>query len=335
MGVGKLVLATGSGLVTDEACAYIRGRHHDVRRVTDDHLDADGLHEALDGVAGYLIGGYEEPGDEHFARHPALEAVAWLGSDYRPFVPGWRSGHERGIAFITSPGTNADAVAEFTLLLCMTMAHPFVGSVVQPGAAVPALPASGRECAGRRMGIIGLGRIGRRVARMARAGLGMDVSYFSPRRDSALERSLGLTFRAKADLLASSDVVTLHRPGPHAGEAPELTAADLALLPHGSLLVNTVHPRLVDLTALLAAVRDRGIRAAFDGVSAGTEWDRLTGLGPDRFLAVPQMGFNTREANARAAMATARAVCDVLDGREPPSVDNPDFRSVRRRSGRP
>jgi phosphoglycerate dehydrogenase-like enzyme len=327
-------LATGSSLVTDEACAYIRGRHYGIRRVADDYLDADGLHEALDGVAGYLIGGYEEPMGEHFALHPALEAVAWLGSDYKPFVPGWRIGHQRGIAFITSPGTNADAVAEFTLLLCLTMARPFTESVVRPDSPIPGLSAPGRECAGQSMGIIGLGRIGRRVARMASAGLGMRVSYHSPRRDITIERSLGLNFRTKSDLLASSDVISLHRPGPRASEPPELSAADVALLPNGSVLINTVHSGLVDLAALLVAVRDRGVRAAFDGVGEGPEWRRLTELGPDCFLALPQMGFNTREANGRAAMATAHAVCDVLDGGEPSAVDNPDFRRVRGRISR-
>jgi lactate dehydrogenase-like 2-hydroxyacid dehydrogenase len=133
------------------------------------------------------------------------------------------------------------------------------------------------------------------------------------------------------DLIESSDVISLHRPGPAPGESPVLGRAALEHARIGALLVNTAHPGLVDPDALLWAIEHRRMRAAFDGVGEGDAWTRLAALGPDQFLCMPQMGFRTRDAALRSGMRAARAVCDVLSCMESDSVRNPGFRELRRR----
>lgn len=308
----KLVLVTGTSLVPAGVITSIRDRGFRVRHVRDDQLDADGLAHALEGVHGYLIGGFETPLAAHFDAADDLEAVAWTGTDYRPHVPGWPRAAERGVALLAAPGANAISVAEFTLLLMLAVARPLLNRIAVPGRGPGMLPEPGFELSGRRLGVIGLGRIGTHVARMARFGLGMEVAHHTPRRNYPVEAALGVRYLAKQDLLRQSHVVSLHRPGPALGERPELGKAELNELRDGAILLNVSHPELVDHSALLQVCHTKGIRAAFDGVGQGPVWDALTALGPDRFLAVGQMGFHTHTANQRACAQVADELCGVL-----------------------
>jgi len=326
----KTILITGTTLVPEEAADYIRHRGYQVRSIRQDNFTAEELHAALVGVSGYLIGGYEEPLAEHFDVAKSLEAVAWVGTDYKTYVPGWERAYELGIAFLNAPGTNAASVAEFTTLLILTMMRPFTDRIMKAGAKPADLSGPGHDLLNKRLGIIGLGRIGAHVARIAALGLGMDVVYSAPRRQEELEQALPIRYVAKDELLSTSDVVTLHRPGPSPSEAYELGAHEIALMKVGAVLINTARHQLVDLDALLKAATDRGVRAAFDGVATGEIWDALFRLGPERFLAVPSMAFNTEGANLRASLRTAEGVCDVLDGGTSDDVNNPDFREQRR-----
>lgn len=318
MGAGQgpdEILVTGD--VPTEVTALIEERGFTVRATGDARLSDADLANALAGVRGYLIGGYEEPTAKHFDQAPALEAVAFLGTDYRLYIPGWQRAFEMGIAVVNTPGANAISVAEFTVRLMLTLARPL------------AMSSLGRELHGQTLGLIGAGRIGAHVARMATSGLGMEVVYTTPRRNEPLEAALGLRYVDLPELLERSDVVSLHRPGPGQGEEPLLGDTELGRMKPGSLLVNTVHWSLVDLDALARVIERGRVRAAFDGTGEGPVWDRLAALGSERFLGVPQIGFQTREASIRSGIWAGEAVCTVLNGGHSPSVNNPDFREKR------
>jgi len=327
----ETILVTGSVMVPVAAREYLEHRGYGVRHVAQDTFSSEELRDALDGVVGYMIGGYEEPLAEHFDGATALRAVGWVGTDYKAYVPGWERAFELGIAFLNAPGANAASVAEFACLLMLTMSRPFTNRVLSPGAAPSELSAPGRDLLGKRLGLVGLGRIGSRVARIAAFGFGMHVAYTGPHRKPDLEGALGVEYLAKEELLASSDLVSLHRPGPGANETCEMGVVECALLRPESILVNTAHHRLVDPTALFVAIEERSVRAAVDGIGSEDAWQRLVALGPDRFLAVPSMAFNTEDANLRASMRIATGICDVLEGKVSDDVNNPDFLSVRDR----
>jgi D-3-phosphoglycerate dehydrogenase len=333
--IAGMVLVTGTQLVPKEACDLI-GRHgFKVRWIEDDSLDEARLHEELADAVGYLIGGDEKVLGEHFDRAANLEAVAWLGTDFKANVPGWEQAVKRGIALISTPGENAISVAEFTVLLILTMARPFIarangGSTGGPGE-LPVDSARAIELNGKTLGIIGAGRIGARVARVATHGFGMEVLYAAPHRNEPLEAALGVTHVTLTDLLSNSDIISLHRPGPVGDEQPLLGREQLERIDRDTVLINTAHHGLVDPEALLWAIEQRGLRAAFDGVGDGEVWERLAALGPSRFLGLPQMGFRTEGANLRISLKAAEAVCQVLSGSESALVNNPDFREIRRR----
>jgi len=307
----------------------MRRRGFRVHHIDRDDFKPDELREALDGAAGYLIGGNEEVLAEHFQCATDLEAVAWVGTDYRGYVPGWAEAFRLGIAFVNAPGANAPSVAEFAMLLALTMSRPFTAAIAGARRTEPPVMLPGRDLHGRTLGVIGLGRIGARVASIARHGFGMRVVYTAPRRNVALENAMDITYLPKSELLSTADIVSLHRPALAAGEAAELGRTEFQLLRPETLVVNTGHLNLLDLRELLTAARTKGIRAAVDGLGGGDVWDALVRLGPEQFVAVPMMAFNTRDANERASLAVAEAVCDVLDGGTSELVNNPDWRAVR------
>jgi D-3-phosphoglycerate dehydrogenase len=325
------VLVTGTDLVSDAALQHISERGFTVRHVRQDRFSDDELYAALEGVSGYLIGGDERVSATHFEGAAGLEAVAWVGTDFKGRVPGWRRAFELGIAFVSTPGANAVAVAEFTVLLMLSMARPITERI-----ALRRAPDDrpGIELFGRTLGIIGAGRIGARVARIAANGFEMKVIYHAPRRNEALEHAAGLEYVSFDELLHRSDVISLHRPGPDPNEPTMLGQAELDRLRDHALLINTSHPDLIDKTALAKTMSSKHIGVAFDDIGTGPEWDQLIAFGPKRFVCMPQLGYYTRQANLRSSVRAAEAVCDVLSGKVTTTVNNPDFLDVRARIGR-
>lgn len=118
--------------------------------------------------------------------------------------------------------------AEYRSLLAL---QPYLASVD-----VAALSGPGPSLAGKTLGIVGLGRIGSRVAQIARQGFGMDVQYFSRTRKSALEDELGIRPASLADVMSSSDVISLHLP--HHGADGFVSADLIRQIPNETMVVN-------------------------------------------------------------------------------------------------
>jgi len=170
----------------------------------------------------------------------------------------------RGIAVLNTPGVLATATAEIALLLILMAARRAAEGerLVRSGAWRGWEPRQliGTQIAGRRLGIFGMGSIGRELARMAR-GLGMAIHYHNRSRlPEALEQ--GATFHASdASFLPNCDVLSLHAPG---GPATRhwLNAARIARLPRGAVVVNTARGSIVDDAALIAALQSRHVAHA-------------------------------------------------------------------------
>ncbi|MCX4744613.1 hypothetical protein OG455_03595 [Kitasatospora sp. NBC_01287] len=307
------ILITGTDLVPDSVVDYVRARGYTPRRVRRDDLSEDELIAVLDGALGYLLGGWETPTDRVFETVRGLAAIGFVGTDYQLYVPGWRRARQLGMAVVSAPGANAVSVAEYTLLLMLGLARGRTGAVGPARTTAVGAPPLGRALRGRRLGVIGLGRIGAEVARIAGQGFGMEVRYSAPRPNPATARALGLRRCPKPELLGWSDIVSLHRPGPATGEAPELGAEEFTAMRPGTLVIDTVHPALVDFAALLEAIEHRQVRCAFDGQGEGPAWDALTARGSHGLIAGPTAGYHTLEANEAASRTAARAVCDLLD----------------------
>lgn len=165
----------------------------------------------------------------------------------------------RGVTVCNTPGINAFAVAEHALTLMLAVARKVT--------ILDAEMRAGRwpremltQLFGKTLGVFGLGTIGSRVAALGRA-IGMTVLGWSARRDEARILAAGARPASKDDILKSADVVSLH-----VRLEPEtrgfIGRKDLALMKPSAILVNTGRGALVDLDALLAALRERRIMGA-------------------------------------------------------------------------
>ena len=170
----------------------------------------------------------------------------------------------RGIAVTNTPDVLSDATAEIAMLLMLGAARRAVEGdrLVRTGAWNVWSPSFmvGKQVSGARLGIIGMGRVGRAFAEKAR-GFGMKIHYYNRTRLSP-DLEQGAVFCDSIDgLLANSDFLSLHCPA-----TPETTglmnAERFGKLPDGAVVINTARGALIDETALLAALASGKLSAA-------------------------------------------------------------------------
>jgi D-3-phosphoglycerate dehydrogenase len=206
-----------------------------------------------------------------------------------------------GVAVLRAPAANAQGVAELAVTLALSALRgvPWSAAGVQEGRWERW---RGRELADVRVGVLGLGAVGERVARLFTA-LGSAVTGADPVAAPAGVRRVGLD-----ELVATSDVLTLHAPAPADGR-PVLTGDLLATAPAGAVLVNTARASLVDDDAVLAALRSGRLSAY--GVDAFPTEPPVLGplLRHPRVLATPHIGGYT---DASVRRATRCAVDNLL-----------------------
>jgi D-3-phosphoglycerate dehydrogenase / 2-oxoglutarate reductase len=217
---------------------------------------------------------------------------------------------ERGIAVVNAPGATTAAVAEHAALLMLGLARRIAAldAAVKDGNWSVRDGYLGAELRGKRLGVVGLGSIGRRVAALGRA-FDMDVAYWSPHsRDDVFVRM------QLDELLASADIVQLC-----VALTPEtrgmLDRRRFALMRPGTLIVNTARGGLVDHEALIAALSGGRL-----GGYATDVWDpepppagELEALG-DRLLVTPHVAAITDVTYRDICVRTVAAALAALTG---------------------
>lgn len=178
----------------------------------------------------------------------------------------------------------------------------------------------GTRVSGKVLGIIGMGRIGRAVARRAQHGFGMRVVYYnrSPVAPAALT---GLDVRSCErieDVLAQSDFVSLHCPGGGANRHL-IDAERLALMPPQAFLINTARGDVVDEAALAAALREGAIAGA--GLDVYEQEPRVHPalLTLDNVVLLPHLGSATRETRVAMGMKVVDNLVAFFSGQTPPN----------------
>ncbi len=220
----------------------------------------------------------------------------------------------RGIAVRPATGANDLAVAEYVLTAALLLLRRawFASDRVIAGA-WPRMDSIGREAAGKRLGLVGYGAIARLTAVKADA-LGFQVAAYDPYLPADHAAWRHVERLALEELLASSDVVSLHTP-----LTPDtrrlMDAAALARMKPGAILINAARGGIVDEAALIAALKgDRLGGAALDVFE--TEPVDATGgsafRGVPNLILTPHIAGVTDESNVRVSDVTARAVIDAL-----------------------
>jgi phosphoglycerate dehydrogenase-like enzyme len=260
---------------------------------TPDEQELIGL---VPGCAGWLAG-VEEITDAVLARADCLKAISRNGTGVDSID--LAACERRGIAVLRAEGANARGVAELTIafLLSLLRSVSFGDARMKSGAWERR---QGTEVEDRTLGVIGTGRIGKLVTKLA-LGMDMRVIGYDAFPDAGFSLP-GFRYGTLEELLGSSDIVTLHCPHTP-GAVPLIDAPALARMKKGAVLVNTARGGLVDDAAILAALRDG--RLAGYGVDAYEKEPPEPSplLGHDRVIATPHIGAFTAESVSRATRA--------------------------------
>jgi len=231
----------------------------------------------------------------------------------------------RGVLICNTPEvlTNATADAAWSLLLAAARRIPESIAYVRDGHWKTWGPTLllGQEVSGATLGIIGLGRIGKEVARRAQ-GFDMRVLAFDPYKDDDFARQYDVTFTSLDTLLAESDFVSIH-----VALSPEthhlIGATELARMKPTAILVNAARGPVIDTPALVAALEDDVIFGAALDV---TDPEPLPANHPllslRNCIVVPHTASATVQTRNHMAQLAARNLLAGLNGETPPAAVN-------------
>jgi len=212
--------------------------------------------------ADYLVGFVDMLVQEKlYQAAPRLRLIQLLSAGYDR--ADLKAARKAGVPIANNGGANAVAVSEHALLLMLAVSrsliwqHANVSAGRWRGNTSPRI----RELRGRVLGIVGLGTIGKKTARLGNA-FGMTVHYYDiARLDEAAEDALGVRFRLLNELLRTSDVISLHVPL-NDSTRRMIGKAELALMQPSAILINTSRGPVVDEPALIEALASGAIAGA-------------------------------------------------------------------------
>lgn len=218
----------------------------------------------------------------------------------------------RKVRVVNAPTAATTSVAELTVLLVLLLVRELYGAIQSTKGGAWKRGLHGAELAGKTVGLVGYGRIGREVAHRLRP-FGAAVVAFDP----LLPRSPDETPLVPLDdLLARADVISLH-----AALTPEnhhlLNAERLARLRRGSYVINVARGALVDEEALLGALNSGQVAGAALDVFETEPPTRAALLAHPKVIATPHLGASTPEAQHRAGVQVAEELLRLLRGEEP------------------
>lgn len=234
---------------------------------------------------------------------PQLKLVATRSTGYDHIDLAYCAAY--GVTVSNVPGYGDVTVAEHVFALLLGLSRRLVeasertrrGDLSQTGL-------RGFESRGKTLGVIGAGRIGRRVAEIAR-GFGMIVLAADGHSDHAAARRIGFTYAPLTEILSIADVLTLHTPAT-ADTTDLISDREFSLMKPGAVLINTARGQIVNVAALIRALSTGKLRAAGLDVHQTTDARELETLVADHLLlrlpqvlVTPHNAYNTDEALPR------------------------------------
>lgn len=308
----------------DAAVARLQARGLRVIRAVDiayDELDTSitpGIELALGNADAWILGTAPVT-DAVLERFPHLKIIARRGVGYDNIDV--QAVKARGRLLTNTPGGGEPAVADHAMALMLSVAKRVAQSHqrMQRGDWTAIV---GTEMYGKTVGLIGLGRIGRMVAKRL-LGFDVNVLVFDPFLDPATAQDAGVTQCSLDELFKQSDFISLHAPlTPDTRQL--INAHTLSLMKRDAILVNTSRGELIDETALLNALQSGGIGGAGLDVFLG-EKDLSARAVAEQLLALPNVvgtphtAASTRDSLTRANFAAADCVAAALQGHAVPA----------------
>ena len=285
------------------------------------------LVKALDGVS-VLITEVDQARKQVFPQVPALRVISCCRG--APVNIDIAAATEHGVPVLSTPGRNADAVADLTLLFMLALLRhlPPVSSVLrEPGDPMEKLARTftrlqGAELWRKTVGLVGMGAVGRAVAARLRP-FGARVVVYDPYLTDAQADDHGVTRLGLADLLGQADIVSMH--AVVSEETARLVGErEFAMMKKGAYFINTARSALTDEGALYHALRDGHLAGAaldvFDDEPPSPDNPLLTLA---NVIATPHIGGQTAEVMVHQSQIATADLVRLFEGQRPLHCVNP------------
>ncbi len=275
----------------------------------------------IEGVLGTIFVKMDEA---LFAQAPKLKVASNFAVGFDNIeVP---AATKRGILVCNTPGVLDDAVADLTIAMLLAAARGVAvnDQFVRTGAWSRGYAALTHDIRGRTLGLLGMGRIGKVVAKTARA-FDLKVIYHKPTRDAELEAEGIATYVERDALFQQSDFLSVHCPA-NEDTRRSIGAREFGLMKPSALFINTARGVIVDEAALIEALKAGTIAAAALDVM------EVEPIGADHplcqlpnVLLQPHVGSATVETRRAMIDLAVQNLLDALAGRQPKAVVNRDL----------
>lgn len=290
-------------------------------------LTEDELVAALTDVDVYILGGAEKATEKVLNAARNLKILAFFGVGYQSFV-NIEAASQNGIVVTNTPGANADSVAEFTLCLIVDAVKKLTFLVNQTKQGLWKEIRTW-NLKGRSLGIIGMGTVGYKVAKIASQGFGMDILYNSRSRRQSIEQELGAKYMPLNDLCKIADVISIH-----ASYSPEtiglIGKRQFDVMKSTAVLVNAARAEIVDPRELLIALKDNKIAcSAMDGYYVepvphpSQDKYGLVELSDEKIIISPHTAYLTEDAMNTMLDMCLNSIINLLNNKTDDFVVNP------------
>jgi len=272
-------------------------------------LSPEALEAAIGGFEAVVVRSATKIGARHVAAAKHLKVIVrgGVGVDNIDVA----AAEAEGVRVVNTPSASSTSVAELALALMFSLARqiPRADASMKSGAWDKKTFAKGTELEGKTLGVLGVGRIGRALARKA-AGLGMVVIGTDPALGEAGSID-GLTLLHPDDVFRRADIISLHMPRP-TGARAAVGPDELAKMKDGVLVVNCARGGVVDEAALFDALESGKVAGAALDVFEFEPPKDLRLVGHPRVIATPHVGASTVEAQARVGLEVAEILLAAL-----------------------
>lgn len=319
------LIMTCAGEISKEVLKKLDLNKYDISQITDNKTDKELIESIKDADVVYL------GGDDYFSKTvlenaPKLKLLAFGGTGYESFID-VDAANNLGIAITNTPEANSDSVAEFGIGLLLSLQRNIIETNNSMKKGVKDRLVS-REIKNQNIGIIGMGAIGSRIAKILNEGFGANVSYYNRTRKIELEQQLHILYKPFEDLLKESDVIFIVITE-NSSTWDFIDDKEFDLMKNTVILINPARPKLINPEALFNALTNKKIKAcAMDGYYTTPDKDAygLLKLNDSTFVCSADIACRTIDAWDRTDDISFKNISDFFETGTSKNIVNPEYK---------